>query len=238
MRHLRFAGYPAFQSERAAPVFVTGWKPKESLSAPVAYAQHLNISRRALLSTLEMLPALAAPLIPVSLQAQSATSGDALPSWNDGPAKRAIITFVKETTDQAGPKFVPPAERIATFDQDGTLWVEHPMYTFVMYSLERVPVLAKAKPELKDVQPFNTVLSGNREAMAKLTTADLEKILGATLTGMTVEEFKVEAKKWLEAARHPRWNRAYTELSYQPMLEVLQYLRANGFRTYIGVNPL
>jgi hypothetical protein len=82
------------------------------------------------------------------------------------------------------------------------------------------------------------VLSGNREAMAKLTTADLEKILGATLTGMTVEEFKVEAKKWLEAARHPRWNRAYTELSYQPMLEVLQYLRANGFRTYIGVNPL
>ena len=143
------------------------------------------------------------------------------------------MTFVKETTDQPSPKFVPATERIATFDQDGTLWVEHPMYTFVMYSLERVPVVAKAKPELKDVEPFKTVLSGNREAMAKLTTADLEKILGAALTGMTVEEFAVEAKNWLETARHPRWNRLYTELVYQPMLEVLHYLRDNGYKTYI-----
>jgi len=143
------------------------------------------------------------------------------------------MTFVKETTDQPSPKFVPATERIATFDQDGTLWVEHPMYTFVMYSLERVPVVAKAKPELKDVEPFKTVLSGNREAMAKLTTADLEKILGAALTGMTVEEFAVEAKNWLETARHPRWNRPYTELVYQPMLEVLHYLRDNGYKTYI-----
>jgi hypothetical protein len=198
-----------------------------------SYPQHANMSRRTLLSTLAMLPALSAPLIPVSLQAQSAASGDALRSWNDGPAKQTIISFVKETTDQASPKFVPPAERIATFDQDGTLWVEHPMYTFVTYSLERVPVLAKEKPGLKDVEPFKTVLSGNREAMAKLTTADLEKILGATLTGMTVGEFEVEAKKWLETARHPRWNRPYTELVYQPMLEVLRYLRDNGYKTYI-----
>ena len=197
---------------------------------------HLNrssVSRRALLSTLAVLPVLSPPLIFVSSAAQSATSGDPLASWNDGSAKQAITTFVKETTDQGSPKFVPPAERIATFDQDGTLWVEHPMYTFVMYSLERVPVLAKAKPELKDVEPFKTVLSGNREAMAKLTTADLEKILGATLTGMRVDEFDVEAKKWLETARHPRWNRPYTELVYQPMLEVLRYLRDNGYKTYI-----
>jgi len=192
-----------------------------------------NVSRRALLSTLAVLPVLSPPLIFVSSAAQSATSGDPLASWNDGPAKQAIVTFVKDTTDQGSPKFVPPAERIATFDQDGTLWVEHPMYTFVMYSLERVPVLAKAKPELKDVEPFKTVLSGNREAMAKLTTADLEKILGATLTGMRVDEFDVEAKKWLETARHPRWNRPYTELVYQPMLEVLRYLRDNGYKTYI-----
>jgi hypothetical protein len=194
---------------------------------------HSNISRRGLLSTLAVLPALSAPFISTPAQAQSATSGDPLPSWRDGPAKQAITTFVKETTDQAGSKFVPVAERIATFDQDGTLWVEHPMYTFVMYSLERVPVIAKDKPELKDVEPFRTVLSGNREAMAKLTTADLEKILGATLTGMTVEEFAVEAKKWLETARHPRWKRPYTELVYQPMLEVLRYLRDNGYKTYM-----
>jgi hypothetical protein len=91
-----------------------------------------------------------------------------LPSWNEGPARQAIIEFVKATTDQASPKFVPPAERIATFDQDGTLWVEHPMYSQVMYCLERVGAVVKAKPELKNVEPFKTVLSGNREAMAKL----------------------------------------------------------------------
>ncbi|WP_085930232.1 HAD family hydrolase [Desulfomonile tiedjei] len=158
---------------------------------------------------------------------------DPLPSWNDGPAKQAIIAFVKETTNQAGPKFVPPEERIATFDQDGTLWVEHPMYTQVMYCLERVPAVVKAKPRLSKVQPFKTVLSGNREAMAKLSMKDLEKILMATLTGMTVDEFNAEVKKWIATATHPRWNRPYTELVYQPMLEVMQYLRANGYKTYI-----
>ena len=125
---------------------------------------------------------------------------------------------------------MPPDERIATFDQDGTLWVEHPMYTFMTYALERVPALAKAKPELKEVEPFKTVLSGDREAMAKFTTHDLEEILGAALAGMTVDEFKAEVQTWLTTAKHPRWNRPYTELAYQPMLEVLQYLRANGTR--------
>jgi phosphoglycolate phosphatase-like HAD superfamily hydrolase len=161
---------------------------------------------------------------------------DPLPSWNDGPAKQAIVAFVKDTTTQGSPKFVPPEERIATFDQDGTLWVSHPMYSFVMYGLERVPALVKAKPELAKVAPFSTVLeilNGDRAAMARLTEADLEKILAATFTGMTVETFQAEVKAWLAEAKDPRWKKPYTELTYLPMQEVLKYLRANGYKTFI-----
>jgi len=161
---------------------------------------------------------------------------DPLPSWNDGAAKQAILSFVKETTDQASPKFVPPAERIATFDQDGTLWVSHPMYTQVMYCLERVAVLVKAKPEMAKAEPFKTVLQvlkGDREALAKLTMKDLEVVLAATLTGMSVDEFNAEVKKWITEAKDSRWKRHYTELTYLPMQEVLKYLRANGYKTYI-----
>jgi phosphoglycolate phosphatase-like HAD superfamily hydrolase len=170
-------------------------------------------------------------LLLVGVRAHAQT--DPLLSWNDGLAKQAIIAFVQATTDKSSPKFVPPEARIATFDQDGTLWVSHPMYTQVVYCLERVPAVVKAKPELAKVEPFKTVLSGNREAMAKFTMADLEKILAATLTGMTVDEFNTEARTWLEAAKDPRWKRSYTELTYQPMQEVLKYLRANGYKTYI-----
>ena len=155
-----------------------------------------------------------------------------LPSWNDGAAKKAILEFVKATTDKASPKFVAPEARIAVFDQDGTTWVEQPMYTQVIYCLERVPAVVEKKPELKNVEPFKTVLSGNREAMAKLTMADLMKILAATLTGMTVDEFNAEAKKWLASAKHPRFKRPYTELTYQPMLEVMKLFRANGYKNY------
>src|SRR5215475_2480772 len=158
---------------------------------------------------------------------------DSLPSWNDGPAKQAIVRFVQATTDQSSPTFVPPEARIATFDQDGTTWVEHPMYTQVVYCLERVAVLAKSKPELRHVEPFKTVLSGDRAAMAKLTMKDLEKILAATLTGMTVGDFKADVGRWMASAKHPRWDRLYTDLIYQPMLEVMRYLRDNGFKTYI-----
>jgi hypothetical protein len=161
---------------------------------------------------------------------------DPLPSWNDGAAKQAIVAFVKDTTTQGSPKFVPPAERIATFDQDGTLWVEHPMYSQVMYILESVPALVKAKPELAKVAPFSTVLEilkGDRAAVAKLTMPDLEKLAVATLTGMPVETFEAQAKKWLAEAKDPRWKRPYTELTYLPMQEVLKYLRANGYKTYI-----
>jgi phosphoglycolate phosphatase-like HAD superfamily hydrolase len=158
---------------------------------------------------------------------------DPLLSWNDGPAKQAILEFVKTTTTEGSPQFVPSEARIATFDQDGTLWVEHPMYTQVTYCLERVPALVKEKPELKNKEPFKTVLSGNREAIAKLSTDQLVEILGATLSGMSVDEFSSEAKTWLSEAKDPRWKRPYTELTYQPMQELLRYLRANGYKTYI-----
>jgi phosphoglycolate phosphatase-like HAD superfamily hydrolase len=189
-------------------------------------------SRRVLLATLALLSALAGPLL-LSASAPAQTSGVVLPSWNEGSAKQAIFDFVRAITDRSSPTYVAPEDRIATFDQDGTLWVEHPMYTQVVYSLERVPALVAQKPELRNVEPFKIVLSGNREAIAKLSLRDLEKILAATLTGMSVDEFNAEAKKWLETAKHPRWNRPYTELAYQPMLEVLSYLRDNAFKTYI-----
>jgi phosphoserine phosphatase len=193
-----------------------------------------RIDRRTLLAASAAISVLAPALLrPAAVQAQTTTPGAPLSSWSDGAAKQAILDFVRATTDRSSASYVPPEERIATFDQDGTLWVEHPMYTQVVYCLERVPAVVAKKPELKNVEPFKTVLSGNREAMAKLSMRDLERILAATLTGMTVDEFEAEAKKWLETARHPRWNRLYTELVYQPMLEVLRYLRDNAYRTYI-----
>jgi phosphoglycolate phosphatase-like HAD superfamily hydrolase len=158
---------------------------------------------------------------------------DWLPSWNDGPAKQAIIKFVQTTTDPKNARFVPPEQRIATFDQDGTLWVEHPIYTQILYCLDRVPAVVKQKPELATVEPFQTVLSGDREAIAKLSMDDLLAIISATLTGMTVEQFQAEVKSWLATAKDPRWKRPYTELTYSPMQELLKYMRANGYRTYI-----
>jgi phosphoserine phosphatase len=161
---------------------------------------------------------------------------DPLPSWNDGAAKTAITDFVKTTTTEGSPNFVAPEERIATFDQDGTLWVEHPIYSQIVYCLERVPALVEAKPELAEVEPFKTVLSflaGNRAAIEKLSMSDLEKIAAATLTGMTVDEFEAQVEKWLATAKDQRWKRPYTDLTYQPMQEVMRYLRANGFKTYI-----
>jgi phosphoglycolate phosphatase-like HAD superfamily hydrolase len=192
------------------------------------------MNRRALLASLAVLPVLSGTLFTASAQAQTTTSGGELSSWNEGPAKQAIVDFVRVTTDRSSPTFVPSEERIATFDQDGTLWVEHPMYSQVMYCLDRVPAVVAKKPELKNVEPFKTVLSGNREAMAKFTMKDLEMILAATLTGMSVDEFNAEVKKWLETAKDPRWKRPYTELVYQPMLEVLRYLRDNSYKTYIA----
>jgi len=167
------------------------------------------------------------------LASQAHAESDPLPSWNDGPVKQAISGFVQATTTQGSPQFVPEAERIATFDQDGTLWVSHPIYSQVMYCLDRVPAVVKAKPKLAKIEPFKTVMSGNREAIAKLSMDDLLKIVTATLTGMSVKEFQTEVKAWLATAKDPRWKKPYTELTYQPMQEVLKYLRDNGYKTYI-----
>src|SRR5262245_10565509 len=141
--------------------------------------------------------------------ARALAQTDPLPSWNDGTAKRAIVAFVETTTTQGSPHFVQPAERIATFDQDGTLWVEHPMYSQVIYCLDRVPAVVKAKPELANVEPFKTALTGDLEAIAKLPMPELAKILAATLTGMPVDQFNLEVKKWLETAKDRRWKRPY-----------------------------
>jgi len=158
---------------------------------------------------------------------------DPLPSWNDGPAKQAVVEFVRTTTDASSPQFVPPEKRIATFDQDGTLWVEKPVVPQVKYCFDRVPAVAKKKPELKGAEPFKTVLSGDRAAIARLTMPDLEKIAVATLSGITTDEYQAEVEQWLATARHPRWKKPYNALTYQPMQEVLRYLRANGYKTYI-----
>jgi hypothetical protein len=167
----------------------------------------------------------------VASSTQVTPQNDPLPSWNDGAAKRAIVDFVRVTTDTTSAEFVPPEARIATFDQDGTLWVEHPIYTQVVYCLDRVPAIVKTKPELSSVEPFKTVLSGNHEAIARLSKEDLLKILDATLSGMPVDNFEADVTNWLHHARDRRWKRPYTELTYLPMIELLKYLRANGYKT-------
>jgi phosphoglycolate phosphatase-like HAD superfamily hydrolase len=192
-----------------------------------------SLTRRLLLKALAAAPVVPTLLGATTAPAQTATPVVPLASWSDGPAKRAILDFVRVTTDRANPSFVPPEERIATFDQDGTLWVEHPIYSQVVYCLDRVPVLVKAKPELANVEPFKTVMTGNLDAIATLPMPELEKLLAATLTGMSVDEFRAQVTAWIPNAKDKRWNRPYTELTYLPMQEVLTYFRANGYKTYI-----
>ena len=157
---------------------------------------------------------------------------DPLPSWNEGPARQAILAFVQATTDATNPGYVPPEARIATFDQDGTTWVEQPMYTPLLYCLARLRALAEEKPELADTEPFKSVLSGSMEHLADLPINDIVKFYTATMTGMTVEALGGQVRQWLATARDARWRRPYTELVYQPMLEVMQLLRAHGYKTY------
>ena len=164
---------------------------------------------------------------------RGASAADELPSWKDGPAKQAIVAFVTAAIDPAGPSFVPPDDRIATFDQDGTLWVEHPLYTQAMFALDRVHELAPRHPEWKKKEPFKAVLADDRVAMAKFGEGDWAQIVAATHAGMSTEDFLEIVEQWLTTAKHPRFQRPYTDLVYQPMLEIMDYLRANGFRTYI-----
>ena len=162
-----------------------------------------------------------------------AQPADPLPSWNDGPAKQAILDLVQATTEPGSPDFVAPEARLATFDQDGTLWVEHPIYSQVVFALDQVVALAPEHPEWKTKEPFKAVLSGDKEVMAKLSLRDLEEIVFATHAGMSVDAFTAIATQWAGKAKDHRWDRPYTELVYQPMQEVLTLLRANGYRTYI-----
>ena len=168
-------------------------------------------------------------LLAVCADAQTAP----LSSWNDGPAKQAIISFVKKVTDKSSANYVEPDDRLATFDQDGTLWVEHPIYTQAAFALDRVRELAPKHPEWKQREPFKAVIAGDRTAMAKFSEADWEVIVAATHAGMSTEAFMEIVKQWLATAKDPRFKRPHTELIYQPMLEVMNYLRANGFKTYI-----
>jgi hypothetical protein len=162
-----------------------------------------------------------------------ASGADPLPSWNAGPAKQAILDFVKATTDQGSPKFVPPDERIAVFDNDGTLWVEYPMYTQLAFALDRVKTLAPKHPEWREKSPFKDVLDNNLPALAASGQRGLMELIMATHAGMTTQEFEKIVTDWLATARHPRFKRPYTKLVYQPMLELLSYLRAKGFKTFI-----
>ena len=169
----------------------------------------------------------------VSLVSASNAQSDSLPSWSDGPAKQAILKFVQATTDSASPDFVPPADRVATFDQDGTLWVEQPIYTQLVFAFSRVPQVVKERPELANEPAFKAILSRDHAAIASLSLEELLSVVGATLTGMDVETYRDEVAAWIRDARDPRWKRPFTELVYQPQIELLKYLRSAGYKTYI-----
>ena len=189
-------------------------------------------NRRALLSALAVLP-MSGSLLSISAQAQTGNAAEVLPSWNNGATKQAILNFVAAVTREGSPDFVPPAERIATFDNDGTLWVEHPMYTQLAFGLDRVKALAALHPEWKNTQPFKAALEGDMKTLAEPGERGMAELVMATHAGMTTEEFQKIVIDWFATARHPRFKRPYTELSYQPMIELLGYLRANGFKTFI-----
>jgi phosphoserine phosphatase len=196
-------------------------KPESSLFS--------SLSRRLLLSAFGAASAtVGLRTLPVSAQ----ESSDPLPSWNDGATKSSITTFVRRVTTQ-GPDFVPVEQRIATFDNDGTLWIEQPMYIQLAFALDRVKELAPQNPGWKTKQPFKAVLDGDLKALAASGEKGLAEIIGVTHAGMTNEEFAKIVSDWIATARDRRWKRPYTELIYQPMLELLTYLRANGFKTFI-----
>jgi len=175
----------------------------------------------------------AAALVVLTLAASPAKAQDPLPSWNDGPNKQAIADFVGRVTREGSPDFVAPADRIAVFDNDGTLWSEQPIYFQFAFALDRVKALAPQHPEWKTTQPFKAVLDGDLEALAASGEKGLGELVMATHTGMTTDAFAKSVSDWVATSRHPRFKRPYTDLVYQPMLELLTHLRANGFKTYI-----
>jgi phosphoglycolate phosphatase-like HAD superfamily hydrolase len=163
----------------------------------------------------------------------AAAADDSLPSWTDGAAKRAIVDFVQRVVTLGGKDFAPESERIATFDNDGTLWAEQPMYFQFAFALDRVKALAPQHPEWKEQEPFKSLLAGDLKGVFAGGEKAIVQLMMASHAGMTTEEFEQIVRDWLATAKHPRFNRPYTECVYQPMLELLAYLRANGFKTYI-----
>jgi phosphoglycolate phosphatase-like HAD superfamily hydrolase len=162
-----------------------------------------------------------------------ANAQDPLPSWNDTASKKAIVAFVEKVTREGSPDFVPAAERIATFDNDGTLWTEQPLYSQFLFALDRIKALAPQHPEWKEKEPFASLLSGDVKAALGGGERAILEIMAVTHTGMTTEEFEKTVKDWLTTAKHPKFKRPYNECVYQPMVELLAYLRANGFKTFI-----
>ena len=165
--------------------------------------------------------------------AVTAGAADPLPSWNEGATKDAILDFVDCATKDGCRSYIPPAERIAVFDNDGTLWSEQPAYFQLQFAIDRVTQLAAQHPEWNDQQPFKAVIEGDRKTLAESGLEGALKLVMATHAGMTNDEFAVTVRDWLKTARHPRFDRPYTDLTFQPMLELLGHLRANGFKTYI-----
>jgi phosphoglycolate phosphatase-like HAD superfamily hydrolase len=174
-------------------------------------------------------------LVAVALACTAAVAGaqDPLPSWSDGPTKKAITAFVYDVTREGSPNYVAPAERIATFDNDGTLWAEQPMYFQFLFALDRVKALAPQHPEWKDKEPFASLLRGDIKGVLAGGEKSIAELLMVTHVGMTTAEFEQTVKDWVATAKHPKTGRLYTEMVYQPMLELLAYLRANGFKTFI-----
>jgi phosphoglycolate phosphatase-like HAD superfamily hydrolase len=178
-------------------------------------------------------------LVVLSLFALCVTSpvqaaDDPLPSWNDGPTKQSIIDFVTRVTKEGGPDYVAPPERVATFDNDGTLWIEQPIYNQFVFAIDEVKKQANQHPEWKDKEPFKSVLAGDVKAVSAMGEKGMLEIVAATHSGMTTVDFNKSVKEWIETAKHPRFKVLYTDLVYQPMLELLDYLRANGFKTFIA----
>jgi phosphoglycolate phosphatase-like HAD superfamily hydrolase len=176
---------------------------------------------------------LAVVLFFLSIPSLAQTSRDPLPSWNDGAAKRSIRDFVIRVTRKGSPDFIPPAERIATFDNDGTLWAEQPFYFQLLFAFDRIKALAPQHPEWKDEEPFASIVRGDlRNALGGGLPAIL-KIMAQSHGGLTTDEFDASVKAWLSTARHPTTKQPFTSMVYQPMLELLTYLRSNGFKTFI-----
>jgi phosphoserine phosphatase len=169
----------------------------------------------------------------LAIAVQPTQADDPLPSWNDCPTKQAIIAFVEKVTKEGTPDFIEPSERIATFDNDGTLWCEQPMYFQMMFAFDRIKALAKDHPEWKTKEPYESVLDNDLQKFGATGQKGLLDIIAATHAGMSVQQFHDIVKDWMHTARHPRFHRPYDQLTYQPMHELLTYLRANQFKTFI-----